>query len=429
MLYSSLKPGAGGSRLYQAPRGTSDILPEEQKYWSYVKHKAAEICRLYGYERINTPIIEDAGLFTRGVGENTDIVEKEMYTFEDRGGNKLALIPEGTASICRAYVEHGMHNLPQPVRLYYTSPFFRYDRPQAGRYRQYYQVGFEAMGNNDPVLDAEIIDMVWQFYHSLGLRKLNLGLNSIGCRECRPEYLSALKKHYSEYTGELCSDCKIRLEKNPMRLLDCKRPSCQPVADSAPKSFDYLCPDCDEHFILLQKYISLIGIPFKVNHRMVRGLDYYTRTVYEVEPEKESGQSSLGGGGRYDDLIEELGGKPTPGVGFAAGIERIILNLKRQNIEVPPLESPRVFIAHMGEEAGEEAIKLASGLRQAGIGVLEATGGRSLKAQLRQANTLGVRHTVIIGDEEVKSGTVILRDMTTARQEAVSSDKLKELLK
>jgi len=415
--------------LYRAPRGTSDILPEEQNYWSYVKQKAADICRLYGYERIDIPAFEDAGLFTRSVGEGTDIVEKEMYTFEDRGGNRLALIPEGTASICRAYTEHGMHNLSQPVKLYYISAFFRYDRPQAGRYRQYHQFGFEAIGSDDPALDAEVIDMVWQFYGSLGLKKLSLGLNSIGCPACRPGYLSALKEHYAGYAGELCPDCKVRLEKNPMRLLDCKQPSCQTAADSAPRSADYLCADCEEHFARLKRYLSLLGIPFKVNHRMVRGLDYYTRTVFEVEPEEESGQSSLGGGGRYDGLIEGLGGRPTPGVGFAAGIERIIFNLKNQNIAVPPLERPQVFIAYIGDEAREEAIKLAARLRQNGIGVVQAVGSRSLKAQLRQANTLGVRHTVIIGDEEIKTGTVILRDMTTAQQETVPFDGLERLLK
>jgi histidyl-tRNA synthetase len=415
--------------LYRAPRGTSDILPGEQAYWSYIKQKAAVAGQLYGYGRIDTPAFEDAGLFTRGVGESTDIVEKEMYTFEDRGGNKIALIPEGTASICRAYVEHGMYNLPQPVKLYYICSIFRYDRPQAGRYRQHYQFGFEAIGNDDPALDAEVIDMVWYFYGSLGLKDLSLGINSIGCRKCRPAYLSALKGHYSEYNGELCPDCKVRLEKNPMRLLDCKQPSCQSVADSAPKSADHLCADCSEHFSRLKKYLGLLGIPFKENHRIVRGLDYYTRTVFEVEPEKAGGQSSLGGGGRYDDLIEELGGNPTPAVGFAAGIERIILNLKNQGVVVPPLDRPQVFIAHIGDEAREQAMKLASGLRQAGIGVIEAVGSKSLKAQLRQANTIGVRHTVIIGDEEIKTGAVILRDMMTASQETVPLEKLEKLLK
>ncbi len=415
--------------MYQAPRGTSDILPQEQAYWRYVEQKVANVCQLYGYERIDSPTFEDARLFTRGVGEGTDIVEKEMYTFEDRGKNKITLIPEGTASICRAYLEHGLHNLPQPVKLYYIASVFRYERPQAGRYRQHHQFGYEAIGDDDPALDAEVISMAWQFFRSLNLHHLSLSLNSIGCKECRPKYLTVLKDYYANYTDELCSDCKTRLTRNPLRLLDCKKPSCQPIADSAPGSTGYLCRQCDEHFNQLQRYLGLLEIPFEVNHRLVRGLDYYTRTVFEIQPDVEGAQNTLGGGGRYDDLIEELGGKPTPAIGFAAGIERIILNLKKQNVSIPPLPRPQVYIAHVGNDARDEAIKLASTLRQAGIGVMETIGSKSLKAQLRQANTLGVRHTVIIGDQEVKTGTVILRDMTNAQQDIVPLTQLEELLR
>jgi histidyl-tRNA synthetase len=415
--------------LYRAPRGTTDILPEEQAYWRYLDQNILNVCQLYGYERIDVPAFEDAGLFTRSVGEGTDIVEKEMYIFEDRGGNKLALIPEGTASVCRAYIEHGMHNLPQPVKLYYVTSIFRYDRPQAGRYRQHHQFGYEAVGDSDPALDAEVIDMAWQFYRILGLSNLSININSIGCKACRPGYLAALKNYYAKYNSELCQDCKTRLVKNPLRLLDCKNPSCQPVANSAPRNTDYLCHDCEQHFSHLKKYLTLLEIPFAVNHRIVRGLDYYTRTVFEVQPDADGGQSSIGGGGRYDDLIEEIGGKPTPAVGFAAGIERIILNRKAQNISVPPLSKPRVFIAYMGDEARDTTIKLASTLRLSGIGVIEAVGSRSLKAQLRQANTLGVNYTVIIGDQEIKTGTAVLRDMTTAQQETVPLDQLQKLLK
>ncbi|MFC1985340.1 histidine--tRNA ligase, partial [Chloroflexota bacterium] len=371
----------------------------------------------------------DSGLFSHSVGEGTDIVEKEMYTFKDKGGNKITLIPEGTASICRAYVEHGLHNLPQPVKLYYIASVFRYERPQAGRYRQHHQFGYEAIGEDNPALDAEVIGMAWQFFHSLSLQRLSLSLNSIGCKECRPSYLTVLKDYYANHADKLCSDCKVRLVRNPLRLLDCKRASCQQVADSAPRSIDYLCRQCDEHFNQLKRYLSLLDIPFEINHRLVRGLDYYTRTVFEIQPEGGGAQSTLGGGGRYDDLIEELGGKPTPALGFAAGIERIILNLKKQGIPIPPLPRPQVFIAHMGNDAKVEAVKLASRLRQAGIGVIETVGNKSLKAQLRQANTLGVHHVVIIGDQEVKTGTVILRDMTSAQQEAVPLTQLHKLLK
>jgi len=410
--------------LYRAPRGTSDILPKEQAYWRYIEQKVADIGQRYGYERIDAPVFEDTRLFTRSVGEDTDIVKKEMYTFEDRGGNQLTLRPEGTAPVCRAYLEHGLYNLPQPVKLYYIASIFRYERPQAGRYRQHAQFGYEAIGNDDPTLDAEIIDMAWQFLLSVKLRSLSLQLNSIGCQKCRPKYVASLKAHYASYAHELCPECKTRLERNPLRLLDCKKPSCQPIADSAPRSSDYLCPECDEHFNRLKEYLGLLEIPFEVNHCLVRGLDYYTRTVFEIQPEGGGAQSTLVGGGRYDDLIEELGGKPTPAIGFAAGIERIILNLKKQNVAITPLPKPQVFIAYLGDEAREGAIKLASTLRRAGIGVIEALGNKSLKAQLRQANNLGAGYTVIIGEQELKTGTVILRDMTSAEQKAIPVNEL-----
>ncbi len=414
--------------MYRAPRGTSDILPEEQPYWRYIEREVVNVCQLYGYERIDVPVFEDTKLFTRSVGEETDIVKKEMYTFEDRGGNTVTLRPEGTAPVCRAYLEHGLHNLPQPVKLYYIASIFRYERPQAGRYRQHYQFGYEAIGDDDPALDAEVIDMSWKFFMSLGLHRLSLNLNSIGCKQCRPQYLTTLKDYYADRIQELCSDCKIRLKRNPLRLLDCKKPLCQQTANSAPRNVDYLCPQCDEHFNRLKKYLDLLGLPFVINHCLVRGLDYYTRTVFEVQPEEEGAQSTLGGGGRYDDLIEELGGKPTPAIGFATGMERIIVNLKKQGISIPALPRPQVFIAYVGDEARDEAIKLASTLRRDGIGVIEALGSKSLKAQLRQANTLGTHHAVIIGEQEVKSGTVILRDMTTAQQKTIPLDQLPGLL-
>ena len=414
--------------MYQAPRGTSDILPEEQKYWRYVEQKAAYYCQLFGYERIDTPIFEDTNLFSRSAGEFTDVVQKEMYTFNDRSGNSLTLKPEGTPAVCRAYIQHGFHNLPHPVKLYYISPIFRYERPQAGRYRQHYQFGCEAIGDDDSSMDAELINIAWQLYMSLGIGNLSISLNSIGCKKCRPEYLNELKKHYSEHSDKLCADCNTRLINNPMRLLDCKQARCQPVADSAPVYIDYLCSECNNHFTQLQKYLNLLEIPFNINHRLVRGFDYYTRTVFEVQPEKEGSQSSVGGGGRYDYLIEELGGKPTPAVGFGSGIERIVLNLKRQDIDIPPIPEPDVFLAYIGNNAGEAAIKLASDLRKVGIGVIKAGSNKSLKAQLRQANTIGVHHSLIIGDEEVDKGTVILRDMINATQQSVTVDQLKDIL-
>jgi len=410
--------------LYRAPRGTSDILPQEQAYWRYIEQKVNHICQLYGYERIDVPAFEDTRLFSRSIGEGTDIVEKEMYTFEDRGGNQITLRPEGTAPVCRAYLEHGMHNLTQPVKLYYIASIFRYERPQAGRYRQHYQFGCEAIGEGDPTLDAEVIDMAWQFFSSLNLGNLSLILNSIGCKKCRPGYLAALTAYYTDHTQKLCADCKTRLKRNPLRLLDCKQPQCQQIANLAPKSIDYLCPQCDDHFNQLKRYLGLLGLPFELNHRLVRGLDYYTRTVFEIQPEEEGSQSTLGGGGRYDDLIEEMGGKPTPAIGFATGIERIILNLKKQDVAIPTLPRPQVFLAYIGDEARDEAIKLAATLRKNGIGAIEAASNKSLKAQLRQANNLDARYAVIIGEQEIKDGTVILRDMTTSEQKSVPLTQL-----
>ncbi len=410
--------------MYQAPRGTIDILPEEQAYWRFVEQQAASICNLYGYERIDTPVFENTKLFARGIGDGTDIVEKEMYSFKDKGDNDITLRPEGTASVCRAYIEHGMANLPQPVKLYYLTSIFRYERPQAGRLREHHQFGYEAIGDADPVIDTEVIEMAWRFFQSLGLKKLSVLINSIGCKKCRPNYLETLRKYYQKHTADLCKDCLTRLERNTLRLLDCKQPACQQFIDSAPKSVDYLCEDCGQHFNLLQKYLDTIGLPYSVNHKLVRGLDYYTRTVFEIQPEIEGGQSTIGGGGRYDNLISELEGKPTPAVGFATGIERIILNLKREGITVPPVNKPSVFVASMGDIAREAAVKLSSDLRQAGIAVVQSTGTKSLKAQLRQANNLKVQYAVIIGDEEVASQTVVLKDMTGSGQETLPLDCL-----
>ncbi len=411
--------------MYQAPRGTSDILPEEQEYWDYIRRKASGICELYGYQRIDTPTFEDSRLFVRSIGEETDIVEKEMYSFEDKGGDSFTLRPEGTAPVCRAYIEHGMHAFPQPVRLYYFASIFRFERPQAGRYREHHQFGVEAIGDSDPALDAEIIDMAWQLYVNLGLKGLTLSLNSIGCSNCRPKYLDSLKAYYSQHKESLCPDCKRRLAINPLRLLDCKRPSCTPLTERASKSIDYLCQDCAEHFEQLTKFLKLLNIPFSLAHRLVRGLDYYTRTVFEISPEGETGaQVAIGGGGRYDNLIEQLGGKPTPAVGFASGIERLVLNLKKQNVAVPAQSLPKVFVAYLGKEAKEEALKLISHLRGGGINVIGTFSERSLKAQLKQANVSGARYTVIIGEDEVRSKTVVLRNMAEGTQETIPLDKL-----
>jgi histidyl-tRNA synthetase len=415
--------------VHKAPRGTFDILPEEHAYWKYVEEKAASLCQLYGYQPLSTPIFEDAQIFTKTVAGGTDIVDKEMYTFADKSGQELALRAEGTAPVCRAYLEHGLFNLPQPVKLYYIGPAFRYERPQSGRYRQHHQFGFEALGDADPMLDAEVIEMARQFFYSLGLSQFTIQLNSIGCKLCRPRYLVALKQYYSTYADRLCPDCKVRLLKNPLRLLDCKKPPCQEIAKTAPKIADYLCHECQLHFQSVQQHLGVMRIPFQLNPRLVRGLDYYTRTVFEVEPLENGGQRALGGGGRYDNLIEELGGKPTPAVGFAAGLERIILNLKKQKLDIPVSPKPDVFIAYLEGEAKTEATKLASELRKAGIAVIMATGNKSLKGQMRQVNSLGIAYAVILGEQEIRQRNVILRDMRNGEQKTISLTEIAGFLK
>jgi len=410
-------------KLYGAPRGTQDILPQDQPYWTFVKEKAAEVCRRYGYQRIDTPIFEQTALFSRSVGEGTDIVDKQMYTFDDRGGDSMTLRPEGTAPVCRAYIEHGMHNLRQPVRLYYIAPIFRYERPQAGRYRQHWQFGAEAIGEAHPALDAEAIGLAWHFYASLGLRDLTLQLNSIGCRSCRSTYLEKLKDYYAAHARSLCPDCKARLSRNPLRLLDCKKPSCQEIVKVAPRITEHLCQECNRHFRAVKDYLEHMQIPFELNPYLVRGLDYYTRTVFEVQPRDIGGQSALGGGGRYDDLIEELGGKPTPAVGFGTGLERVILNLRKQGIEPPSPDSGRVYVASVGEQARKEAMRLATALRQRGMSVTTSSGDISLKSQLKQANSLGATHTVIVGEDELRRGVVVVRAMAEGEQKEVPLDE------
>jgi histidyl-tRNA synthetase len=404
----------------RAPRGTQDILPADQPYWDFVEATVARLCRRFGYGWIETPIFEDASLFVRGVGDVTDIVQKEMYIFQDRGGQELALRPEGTAPICRAYLQHGMHSLPQPVRLWYLAPNFRYDRPQAGRYREHHQFGAEAIGEAGAGVDAEIVELLWRLYEDLGLTGLTLNLNSIGDPNCRPAYLEVLRDYYRDKLHHVCGDCQQRFERNPLRLLDCKVPGCQPVIAGAPAMTDYLCDDCARHFADLKAYLEAVGIPYLLNPRLVRGLDYYTRTVFEVQPKEEGGQSSIGGGGRYDGLIEQLGGRPTPGIGFGTGIERIILNLKRQEIAVPQPDPVQVLVAYTTPAARVEAFRLASELRRAGIAAAASTGERSLKAQMRHAGGIGARHAAIIGERELAEGMVTLKRLDTGEQSLVS---------
>ena len=404
--------------VFRAPRGTADRLPEEQKYWRYIEAKAKEIADRFGYGRIDTPAFEDSDLFVRSVGEGTDIVEKEMYTFEDRGGASVTLRPEGTAPVCRAYLEHGMHNLPQPVRMYYFCPVFRYERPQAGRFRQHHQFGVEALGDADPSVDAEVIEVAWELMRSLGLTEINLLVNSIGDSECRPAYIQGLRDYYSGHHGRLCPDCRERLDRNPLRLLDCKVATCHALGDEAPQSTGYLCEGCQDHWGKLLQYLDAMGLPYQVDHRLVRGLDYYTRTVFEVQPVEAGGQSTICGGGRYDGLITELGGRATPGIGFATGIERLTLNLKRGEVPVPEEPSPRYLIANVGGDARGAALELAVRLRRAGVGAVLSNGSRGLRGQMRQANALEIPYALILGDDEIQRDEVVVRDMVSSTQES-----------
>ena len=329
---------------------------------------------------------------------------------------RLRCGPEGTAPVCRAYLEHGMHNLPQPVRLYYFCPVFRYERPQAGRFRQHHQFGVEALGDADPSVDAEVIELAWQLTHSLGLSAVNLFVNSIGDGQCRPAYIAELKRYYSGLQDRLCGDCKLRLERNPLRLLDCKVEACRSLGDEAPHSAEHLCPECREHWNKLTGYLQAMDIPYQVDHRLVRGLDYYTRTVFEIQPEEAGGQSTICGGGRYDGLIEQLGGRPTPGIGFGSGMERWTLNLKQAGVDVSPTTSPTYLVANVGDGARQSALELASRLRRLGANAMLSSGPRSLRGQMRQANALEIPYALILGEDEIKDGLVVVRDMRASTQ-------------
>ena len=413
---------------FKAPRGTTDILPEERPYWRLVESMAEKISENFGYSRIDTPIFEDTGLFVKGVGDSTDIVEKETYTFQDRGGDLLTLRPEGTAPVCRSYLENGMHNLPQPVRLYYLVPNFRYERPQSGRFRAFHQFGVEVFGETKPYVDAEVIEIAWKFLDELSLKDLKLTLNSIGDKECRPHYLKQLLEYYSARQTDICDDCSRRLGNNPLRLLDCKMEKCQPIIDGAPSSIDHLCLECESHWNGLKSHIDDIGIPFQVDNRLVRGLDYYSRTVFEIAPPIEGRTSVITGGGRYDGLIEQLGGPQTPGIGFGMGLERVIENLKRSEIKAQKDDRNIVLVAHIGEEAIRKASTLASQIRNCG-GAAMVGPSRGLRSQLRYATSVGASHAVIIGEDEISTGLYKLRNLRESDQSEATVEEILSLFR
>lgn len=400
------------STRFQAPRGTQDVLPAMQPYWSAINDAITEVTRLYGYRRIDTPVFEAAALFEKGSGDTTDIVEKEMYVFTDRGGEELALTPEATPAICRAYLEHGMASWPQPVRLYTTHPMFRYDRPQKGRYRQHTQFDCEVLGSGDPLVDAELIDLLWNLYRRLGLKGLQVRLASIDDPGPRRAYIERLKEYYRPFLGDLSEDSRRRFERNPLRLLDSKDDRDALYKEGAPKLVDQLSEPAAIHHEAVMTALAAAGIPFEIDPLLVRGLDYYNRTVFEIVPiEDERAQSTIGGGGRYDGLMEILGGPPTPGIGFGCGFERVILEMQKNEVE--PSERPiaSVFVVHRGAATATAAIRAANALRAAGLPTVVGEGERSFKSQMRSADASGAQVAVILGEDEVARGTAVVKDL------------------
>lgn len=407
------------SVLTTRPRGTSDILPGEVEKWQYLEELTRQVCREYGYGEIRTPIFEHTELFHRGVGETTDIVEKEMYTFTDRGDRSITLRPEGTAAIVRAYLENKLYSLPQPVKLFLIGPMFRYDRPQAGRFRQFHQFDVEVFGSNSPAVDAEVIAMAMDIYRRIGLNNLELHINSVGCPQCRPLLRQKLQDYFRPGLQELCPNCQGRFERNPLRILDCKNQKCQELSQGAPTTLDTLCPECATHFQQVKDFLDTAGIAYQVDNRLVRGLDYYTQTAFEIMTRDIGAQSSIGGGGRYNGLIEACGGPPTPGIGFALGLERILLTAERQGITFPVSQGAKVFVATVGAEADSTAFALVQELRRQGIPAEKDYLNRSLKAQMKYAGKLAARLVVILGEEEQARGVAVVRDMQAGDQKEV----------
>lgn len=409
---------------YAAPRGTRDVLPSETPKWQYLEHKFREMCALYGFGEIRTPTFEQTELFARNLGETTDVVSKEMYTFETRGGKSLTLRPEGTAPAIRAYVQHNLGAILPVARLFYVARLFRSERPQAGRYREHTQLGVEAVGAVDPALDAEVISLAARFFASVGVGQFTLKLNSIGCPNCRPNYRKALVDFASGQVDKLCGTCLIRYEKNPMRMLDCKEEGCKQVLANAPRMVDYLCDDCAQHFAKVQSYLTMMGIGFALDPTLVRGFDYYTKTAFEFVSGELGAQNAIGGGGRYDNLVEEIGGAATPGIGFGLGLDRLILTLEAMGVELPLDQRDIVFVAGLGEAGHEAAVNVVFDLRGAGVASDMDYTGRSLKAQMKIADKLGARFVVILGEDEIAKGVATVRDMRTSDQQSVPLSEL-----
>lgn len=408
--------------MIQRLKGTKDILPEEIKKWQYVESIAKEIFENYGYEEIRVPVIEKTELFLRGVGETTDVVQKEMYVFEDKGKRSIALRPEGTAGVVRAYIENGMSSMPSPTKLWYSMPMYRYENVQKGRQREFHQIGVELLGSKSYLADVETIEMATRFLNKLNIKDVMLTINSIGCKTCRKQYQEALKEFIRPNLDKYCDTCKTRFEKNPMRILDCKEEACKELNKNAPKITDYLCEECKEHFENVKKSLDLLGITYIVDERIVRGLDYYTKTVFEFVSKIDN--LTVLAGGRYDGLVQELGGPDVEGIGFATGVERLIDIFDKNNQELDLSKKMQYFIANIGEEANTYASKIVSSLRDKGIYAEKDIVGRSLKAQLKYADKKNAKYVITIGDSELETKRAIRKEMSTGKEEEIDLESL-----
>lgn len=408
--------------ITNAIKGTLDVLPKESYKIQYIESAVREIAENFGFYEMRTPVFEHTELFQRSVGETTDVVQKEMYTFEDKGGRSITLRPEGTAGAARAFLENGLFNDPLPQKIYYLTSCYRYEKPQAGRLREFHQFGVESFGAATPAADAEIIALAHEVFNYLGVENLTLEINSIGCPECRKHFQAALKSYFEGYKSELCETCQSRLDRNPMRILDCKSPACSKIAAGAPKILDYLCDDCRAHFEAVQSYLNAMQIDFTVNPEIVRGLDYYTRTVFEFVSNEIGAQGTVCGGGRYDGLLEELGGKPMAACGFGMGIERLLLLMETQKTPFPERKACDLFLASMGDKANTEAARLALDLRNEGLSAQFDTVGRGLKAQMKFADKLGALYTVVLGDTELETRKAQLKNMKDGTLTEISLD-------
>ena len=408
--------------ITKAIKGTKDVLPNESYKNQYIEATCLGVAENFGYKEMRTPVFEHTELFQRGVGDTTDVVQKEMYTFDDKGGRSITLRPEGTAGAARAFLENGLSNEALPQKICYLTSCYRYEKPQAGRLREFHQFGIECFGATSPLADAEMISLAKQIFDELGVKDLHLELNSIGCPECRAEYHKALKEYFSQYKDKLCDTCNDRLERNPMRILDCKSPVCSEIAKGAPVVLDYLCDECREHFQKVKSYLDAANIEYIVNPQIVRGLDYYTKTVFEFVSDAIGSQGTVCGGGRYDGLLEELGGQHTPSLGFAMGLERLQLVMEAQGCNFPEPSRPDLFIVAMGEKATLKAVEIAKDMRDEGFSVVYDLNGRSLRAQMKYADKLGAKFNVVIGDNEVENKVVSLKDMATGESSEINLD-------